>query len=134
MVFGAVSGGSGGSSDSDLARATTLAVSCEVSWGLGKTLSWYGEMTAEECGRFIALRPDVAVRVEARLAAAYADVLAIVRERRHAIEALADVLLKREVLTGDQVRAVLASVVEMTRKPRIVGKSELPGDDAVVLT
>ena len=130
VFFGNVCGGSGGSADSDLARATTLAVSCEASWGLGKTLSWYGDMNADECGRFISMRPDVAARVEARLAAAYADTLAMVRDRRHSIEALARVLLKREVLTGDDVRTVLTSAAEA----HAADQCEIADGDPAVLT
>ncbi|MGD0109405.1 MAG: hypothetical protein ABSC06_36040 [Rhodopila sp.] len=128
LFFGHVSGGSGGSPDSDLARATTLAVSCEVTWGLGKPLAWFGDMTPDECGRFISMRPDVALRVEARLVAAYAETLAMLSARRPAVEALADALLERQVLSGDDVRAVLASVAEMSRKARIVGKRTRPED------
>ncbi len=99
LFFGHVSGGSGGSPDSDLARATTLAVSCEATWGLGKSLAWFGDMTPDECGRFISVRPDVASRVEARLAAAYAETLAMLSARRPAVETLAEVLLERQVLS-----------------------------------
>jgi ATP-dependent Zn protease len=128
MVFGGVSGGSGGPPGSDLARATMLAVSCEATWGLGKSLAWHGDMTADEAGRFISLRPDIAARVEARLAAAYAEALEMLSARRPAVEALAAALLEREVLSGDDVRAVLASVAEAARKPRIVGNRIGPED------
>jgi ATP-dependent Zn protease len=116
-IYGQVSGGSGGSSASDLARATLLAVSSDLSWGLGETLVWHGHLTSDDVGRLISLRPDVAMRAQARLTAAYAQTLAMIRERRRAVEALADELLAREVLSGDEVRAVLASVAPETPPP-----------------
>ena len=128
LFFDHVSGGASGSHDSDLARATTLAVSCEVTAGLGKSLALFGDMTPDECGRFISVRPDVASRVEARLAAAYAETLAMLTARRPVVEALAEVLLERQVLSGDDVRAVLASVAKVSRTARSVGKRTRPDD------
>jgi hypothetical protein len=122
VVLGDVSGGAGGSPDSDLARATLLAVSCEATWGLGGTLTWFGDLSADEVGRFLCSRPDIAQRVERRLAAEYEVTMELVRTRQDAISTMADVLLERVVMTGDEVRAVLASVAELARAPRVVGK------------
>jgi ATP-dependent Zn protease len=128
VVFGDFSGGAGGSPDSDLARATLLALSCEASWGLGNTLTWFGNLEAEEVGRFLCSRPDISQRVERRLAAAYESTLEMVRKRQTSISALADTLLEREVLNGDEVRAILASVAEAARAPRVVGKRAFIAD------
>jgi cell division protease FtsH len=131
VVCGHVSGGSGGSTQSDLARATLLAVSADLSWGMGKTLTWHGDMSAQEAGRLVMMRADIAGRVEARLASAYSETLRMIRDRRRAVEVLSDALLAREVMSGDQVREVLSSVAASAPKVRSAPavRLELADDD-----
>jgi ATP-dependent Zn protease len=112
VVFRIAGAGSGGGPDSDLARATLIAACAEASWGLGESLRWRGDPTAETLTSFLAVNKEIAQAVETRLAAALADARAFLRRNRRALDALADALIERETLTGAEAEAIVSSVTE----------------------
>ena len=124
VLLGDVCAGSGGPAGSDLSSATTLVAAMLLTWGLGGRLLWMGDHDADETARLLTIKPDLAAKVESRLAAEYQATLVMVRERKHLIEGLATALVDREVLSGDEVRAVLASIAEGKRAPRVVGRRQ----------
>ena len=118
LVLGAPGAGSGGASDSDLARATVLAVCCETSWGFAR-LTWHGDPGAGDVAMLLAANPGLSVAVEERLQAALADARATLDRNRPALDAVAGALLARETLTGAEVE----SLVREARVPvRAVGQ------------
>ena len=93
VILGIASGGSGGSRDSDLGRATSLLAQADGGLGLGTRLS-IGQSTGEV--------------VEARIRRLYAEaVLLVVRHRREVV-ALAELALERRVLGRKALKAFAA--------------------------
>jgi len=116
LVFGDVSTGA----QNDLVRATELARSMVTEYGMSDTL---GPMALERerrpmflpngfaHSRDYAERTAEAVDTEVRriLDAEHERVRAILTRRRGALERLGKVLLEREILEGDELRALLAA-------------------------
>ena len=71
-VCGLVSAGSGGAADSDLAKATAMALAMETRLGFGADQPLL-HLDLGEPGTALGWRPDLAARVDARLEAAYAE-------------------------------------------------------------
>lgn len=109
LIFGEPSGGAGGDSTSDLARATQTAAALELSWGLGQDLIWLGD--PETVLARLLLEPLLRARVEARLQAAQAHALRIVDANRPVLEEMAAALVRTGVLTGPELEALVAKVV-----------------------
>jgi cell division protease FtsH len=109
VVIGAPCGGSGGPVDSDLGTATVIATAVEASWGLGDTLTWLGESTGSRVSRLLADHPGVADAVESRLQHALDCARDLVVRHRAAVEAVADALIEHDVLSGEDVREIVAS-------------------------
>ncbi|WP_176953056.1 AAA family ATPase [Belnapia rosea] len=108
VVLGQVTGGAGGPIHSDLGRATWLATNAETAMGFShRPLVWLGLWNDRELATLLMSRPDLAQRVEERLAAAYEEVCGLLREHRPALDALVAELLKREVLTGAEVEVIV---------------------------
>ncbi|MEZ0464962.1 AAA family ATPase [Phaeobacter sp. SYSU ZJ3003] len=108
IVFGVASAGAGGASDSDLARATTVAVAMETAWGLGDRLTWSGD--PEAIVARLRLDPPLAARVEDHLRRAEDRALRILREQRSALEAIATALHNRGMLTGSALDELISQV------------------------
>jgi Peptidase family M41/ATPase family associated with various cellular activities (AAA) len=101
-----ISTGSGGSDESDLGHATHRAVVMITRYGFNQ-------------GRRLALRlgninddPELRREVETLLAEEYQSTLTSLREHWNLVQALAERLVTKQELTGDEVRALLASVQE----------------------
>ncbi|HEV7694248.1 MAG TPA: ATP-dependent zinc metalloprotease FtsH [Hyphomonadaceae bacterium] len=103
----------------DIEEATALARSMVTRWGLSPELGVmaYGENQDEVfLGHSVARRQDIsertaeAITVEMRkfIDAAIADARQILTSRRGQLEALAQALLERETLSGDEIRAIFA--------------------------
>lgn len=106
VVFGEISSGAGGGEDSDLAKATRLALEAEGALGFGLTLSWL----PSDLPLYLmpaALRD----RVEAALQEAAADATARLTGHRSALERIARTLLDRRELDGPALAALLADAV-----------------------
>lgn len=82
----------------DLENATRAAYAMVCRWGLDGALSSYREER---------VTPRQAEVIEGVLQAAYVETLALVRRERHAINFLADTLLKERYMTGREVVKLL---------------------------
>lgn len=108
IVFGEASAGAGGASDSDLARATTMAVAMEGSWGLGERRSWLGD--PETIVARLRLDPPLAARVEDHLRRAEDRALHILQAQRPLLEEIAAALRERVMLTGPALDELISQV------------------------
>ena len=106
IVCGSVSAGSGGSADSDLARATDMALAMETRLGFAADQPLL-HLDLGEPGTALGWRPDLAARVDARLEAAYAEACRLVEEHRGQLERLADALVAAGTLEGDAIAGLL---------------------------
>ena len=108
-ILGSASSSSGGSEGSDLARVTKIALDMETTLGFGQ--KWPLLYRKAENGTAILNTDlDLAERVHARLASAYAAARDIVAKQRAAIEFLTNILLGQETLEGPELGAVLEQV------------------------
>lgn len=110
IVFGTPMVGAGGSRDSDLGKATQLALDAETSLGLG------GEMPLlfrppTNPGDMLHYDQSVARRVNDRLLTAETMVHGCLEDRRDILTELASRLQMVRVLEGDQVRDALAQSI-----------------------
>ena len=124
LVFGNVTAGSGGSSTSDLAKATELALAMETTLGFSvdKPLL-YREY--RDSAQALVWNPELSGRVNARLELASSLAHDILVQRRKGIDALAAALMQRDTLEGSEVTAILRHALDLrpaTSKP-FIGKS-----------
>lgn len=115
VVFGEASAGAGGAADSDLARATTMAVALEAAWGLGERLSWLGD--PETIAPRLRLDPPLAARVEDHLRRAEDRALRILQAQRPVLEAIATALRDKSMLTGPALEELMAQVRPEAAQP-----------------
>lgn len=106
IVVGKVSAGSGGNYESDLARATRLALALERSLGFGAILPLLyrddKDPTAVLDGN-----PDLAARIHARLERAQARAIEVLNENRERFDALIKALFDAQALDGPEVKRLL---------------------------
>ncbi len=107
LLFGDISSGSGGAPDSDLARATDIAVALETSYGMGASLLWRGP--PETGTADLRLDRDLRARVEAHLQTAEATARSLLSDRGDTIKALAQALIKRGLLPQEEIEAIIAA-------------------------
>ncbi len=108
VICGKPSAGAGGSPDSDLAKATRLAMAAEVSFGLGSSgLIWRYLSTLDSFERVLANRGGTESAVRKRLDDAYTETKKLITENRSTVERLAAVLLARVVLVPEEVRKII---------------------------
>ena len=107
IVFGECGCGSGGPEESDLAQATMIAASLELSLGMGESLTWSGDPTFETLPHMLFMHRDVALRVEQRLAGALADARSTLERHRPALDALAEALIERGALSGTAAEEIV---------------------------
>ncbi len=122
LVLGTPSSGAGGNADSDLARATRLAMTAVCSLGFSDKvgLVWAGLPDPSDPTRMLAEHPAAAAEIRRMLDRAYEDALELVKHRQAAVEAVAKTLLARRVLDGAAVAEIVA------RHPAQVGKVLAP--------
>jgi len=106
IVVGKVSAGSGGSDESDLARATKMALAMERSLGFGAIQPL---LYRDDKDPTVVLdsNPDLAARIHARLEKAFARAVEIVNENRDKLDALTNALFDAQALDGEAVRRLL---------------------------
>ncbi|MGY6704640.1 AAA family ATPase [Roseinatronobacter sp.] len=109
LILGQASGGAGGGSDSDLARATATAAAMEYAWGLGDRATLWRAPPDTAIDRLF-LDPHTTARVQARLDAADATATQILTRNRALLEEMADALMKRQLLSGPELAALLRRV------------------------
>lgn len=108
IVVGSVSSGSGGSDDSDLARATKLALAMERSLGFGaiQPLLYRDD---KDPTAVLDRNPDLAARVHTRLEKALSRAVEILTANRDRLDRLTAVLFKDQSLAGEALRRTLGS-------------------------
>lgn len=107
--LGSVSAGAGGSPDSDMGKATTLAAAMETELGFGETWPLLYRHD-DNRSAMLAYNPLLAVQVNARLEAAYARARVLVRRNEDAVRFLADALMQHDTLEGPDLVTVLREV------------------------
>ena len=106
LVFGDATAGAGGGADSDLARATRLALQIEAAFGLGHAGPlWLGEATTP---RDLLLMPDLRAAVRQTIDTAQAAATDLLTCSRPALDALAQALFAQGYLDRGEIAAVLA--------------------------
>lgn len=111
VILGDPSGGAGGTDRSDLARATRIACMIVASSGLDDHPDALVYMSPAEDHRRLdqlLLLPDIRLRVSDVLRHAYEDALAMIRASRVSVERIADVLVVRGALSGQEAKALMA--------------------------
>ncbi len=108
LVLKRVSSGSGGTDDSDLARATRLAFDMERTLGFG-TEHPLLYRPHREPGAVFDREPELAARVHARLEAAVDRAAAILRRRRPTFHALAKALFDAQAMDEGAVLEILTA-------------------------
>lgn len=106
IVFCSVSVGSAGAEDSDLGRATRLALALERSLGFGavQPLLYRDD---KDPTQVLDAYPDLAARVHAKLEKALGRAAESLNDNRERLDRLTAVLLEQQVLDGETVESIL---------------------------
>ncbi|MDH6650224.1 UNVERIFIED_ORG: cell division protease FtsH [Rhizobium esperanzae] len=107
LVFNTRCDGAGGIEGSDLVRATDIATSIEGLWGMGESLV---SEDARDPSRLYLMRmqnPDLFRRVESLMGEQFERVRGLLIEYRTELELVADGLMERNLLSGDEVRSIV---------------------------
>ena len=107
--FGDALSASGGAPESDLGRATELAIALETSLGFGRRHQLIFRPVRDPATQLVYDR-DLAERVDARLNEADAIAAAIIEDHKAAIAMLASEVARHRTLEGDHLRRALAPV------------------------
>ena len=120
VLLGNRSAGAGGSKGSDLHGATLSALTFEASYGFGEGFAYLS--SADEDELFTTLRLDryLQARVDKVLAGQFARAREIVEKHRQEVERVADALLVKGSLTGDEFRDLVAQQPRL----KLVGNTE----------
>ncbi len=108
LVLKRVSSGSGGTDDSDLARATRLAFDMERTLGFGSEHPLLYRPHRDP-GAVFDRDPELAARVHGKLDAALDRAAAILRRRRPIFNALAKALFEEQAMDEEAVLKILTS-------------------------
>lgn len=106
VAFGHAGSGSGGAADSDLARATNLAIKVERTWGLGQDLPLLYRPPSDNTA-LLDQDQELAERIHGWLETAQARAIAIISDHRTAFDALVAKLVERQALEGAEVIRIL---------------------------
>lgn len=107
VLLGAPSAGAGGSERSDLALATRLVACMELSFGLGEDgLAYLGD--ANTAIEELRLDRTTRQRVDERLQRLQARACEIVEKHRDQIADVADALIEKSFLSGEEIEKILA--------------------------
>jgi ATP-dependent Zn protease len=109
LVYGTALLGAGGSNDSDLARATSIAVDLETGYGVAADMSLLYR-TPVNVSETLLYNPVLSDRVHRRLQAAQAVAQALLKERHAVLENLAEKLTSEIVMDGDKFRSALTAM------------------------
>jgi ATP-dependent Zn protease len=127
IVTASVSSGSGGADQSDLARATRLALTMERSLGFGAIQPLLYREDKDPTSVLDA-HPDLAARVHGRLEKALARATEVLHDKRDRVDALIRALFDARVLDGSCVVRLLgvSSIDEarLTLRKTIKGEAE----------
>lgn len=109
VFFGQALSGSGGAPDSDLARATALALSLETSLGFGRTQPLIFRPVSDPSSQ-LSYDRDLADRVDARLEEADAIASIVIEDHKAALTELAMEVARQRTLEGEELGRVLDRV------------------------
>lgn len=112
LMLGEITVGSGGSTHSDLARATDIAMQMESTRGF----AWHRPLLYRESGKALKVEQEdsaFADRVNHRLERSFEIALYALKENKHMHEVLAEELYQRGVLEGHQVKAIIAEAASV---------------------
>lgn len=107
VVIGNAFDGAGDAEGCDLHKASDLATRMEVQLGMGEGLGYFNLTSIEQRDRFRRNNPGVAARVERVLGREMERSREIVTRFRNAIERIAEVLVEKAVVEGEEVRAII---------------------------
>lgn len=93
-------------SANDLAEASRLALRAVAHWGMGETLLSTPSLTPER----LEADPGLRAQAERLLRQAYADIHALLEERRNAVVSVSDALQERGALSGEEIERVIHEV------------------------
>lgn len=111
VLLGSCVAGSGGGPDSDLARATDLALQMEVSFGFGAHTPLL-HRNAATLGPMLIARPEIASHVSERLDSAYAAARQLIRSHEPSVRKVAKAVIEHAVLEGLELETMLDSLRE----------------------
>lgn len=113
LLLNEVSAGAGGSSSSDLARATWIATVAVTALGLGSDGAdppiWKGLPPVERVPQLLVMDQAMAGKVSLLLIDGYMEALRLLREHETVLQEVASALLDRESLTGSEVEGLIGS-------------------------
>ena len=112
LIFGDATIGSGGNDQSDLARATKLALDAETSLGLGKILPLLYRQTNDQTPILLHDR-QLAQHVHTRLEVAEGMATDLLSKHRDVLLLLAKRLAVAKTINGDEVHELLGSPLEV---------------------
>lgn len=110
ICFGRPTSGAGGGPDSDLAAATLLAASAASAFGLDEStgLIWRGLPDTASLPELLQSSPSLARRIRQVVDEAYREALALLRDNRPALEAVAAELESHRALDGASIASIVA--------------------------
>lgn len=103
-ILGSPSTGSGGTINSDLARATRMVLANHASLGMGESLIYRGD--PEDPRGMVPMDFRLLQAIEADLQRLHARAKAIVEEYREAVEAVTGALMRERFLSGERFREI----------------------------
>jgi AAA+ superfamily predicted ATPase len=105
LVLDLPSQGAGGSANSDLGRATQLMTSIFTATGLGGSLVFRASF--DRAHELLALDSELRRQVESGLATLHDRATELLRRRRDMLSAIADALIEKRFLTGQEVKKIV---------------------------
>lgn len=107
VVIGSAFDGAGDAEGCDLHKASDLATRMEAQLGMGEGLGYFNLTSIEERDRFRRNNPGIAARVERVLGREMERSRKIVTSFHSAVEKIADVLVEKAIIEGDEVRVII---------------------------
>ena len=107
VILGTAFDGAGDAEGCDLHKASDLATRMEVQLGMGEGLGYFNLTSIEQRDRFRQSNPGVAARVERVLGREMERSREIMTRFRSAIEKIADILVDKANIEGEEVRAII---------------------------
>lgn len=107
VILGTAFDGAGAAEGSDLHKASDLATMLELQLGMGGGLAYFNLKSVEQRDRVRQNNAVVAARVERLLSREMARSREIVTRFRAAVEKIADILVEKAIIEGDEVRRII---------------------------
>lgn len=107
VILGTAFEGAGAAEGADLHKASDLATRLEIQLGMGDGLAYWNLKSTEQRDRVRQNNPVVASRVERLLTREMERSREIITRFRPAVEKIADVLVEKAIIEGDEVRRII---------------------------